>query len=534
MPRSHAFTLLAGALILGACGADAPANSYDIVITGGTIIDGTGAPGYPGDVAIRDGHIAAVSRERIPTGDAARVIDATGLVVAPGFIDLHAHLDPLLRLPDAQSHVRQGVTLALGGPDGGGPWPFAAYLDSAEASGLGMNVAFLAGHNTIREEVMGLDNRAPTAEELDRMKRMVAQAMHEGAFGMSTGLRYLPGTFSKTDEVVALSQVAADSGGIYTSHLRDEGLDLLSGVGEAIEIGRRTGIPIVLTHHKVVGQPMWGSSTKTLAMIDSARAAGVDVMADQYPYTATYTGISILVPTWALAGGDGAFLARVDDPALRDSIVAGIIWNIENDRGGGDIARVQLARVGWDSSLEGKTLADWAEREGRPPTPRTGADLVIEAIRRGGANAIYHVLDDADVERIMRHPMVAVASDGRLTQPGEGHPHPRWYGTFPRVLGHYVREKRVLTLEEAVRKMTSLPADRLGLTDRGRMAEGAWADITVFNPETVIDRATFEDPHEYPDGIPYVIVNGVVVVNEGAFGDARPGRVLRHSGAVAN
>jgi dihydroorotase/N-acyl-D-amino-acid deacylase len=357
---------------------------------------------------------------------------------------------------------------------------------------------------------------------------MVAQSMHEGAFGISTGLRYLPGTFSKTDEVVALSKVAADSGGIYTSHLRDEGLDLLAGVGEAIEIGRQAGIPIVLTHHKVVGQPMWGSSTKALALIDSARAAGIDVMADQYPYTATYTGISILVPTWALADGDSAFLDRVADPALRDSIVAGIIWNIENDRGGGDISRVQLARVGWDRSLEGKTLADWAEREGKPPTPATGAELVIEAIRRGGANAIYHVLDDADVERIMKHPMVAIASDGRLTQPGEGHPHPRWYGTFPRVLGHYVREKHVLELEEAVRKMTSLPAGRMGLSDRGRIAEGAWADITIFDPNTVIDRATFEDPHQYPDGIPYVIVNGIVVVTQGTFGEARPGRVLRH------
>jgi dihydroorotase/N-acyl-D-amino-acid deacylase len=273
---------------------------------------------------------------------------------------------------------------------------------------------------------------------------------------------------------------------------------------------------------------MWGSSTKALALIDSARAAGIDVMADQYPYTATYTGISILVPTWALADGDSAFLDRVADPALRDSIVAGIIWNIENDRGGGDISRVQLARLVWDRSLEGNTLADWAEREGKPPTPATGAELVIEAIRRGGANAIYHVLDDADVERIMKHPMVAIASDGRLTQPGEGHPHPRWYGTFPRVLGHYVREMHVLELEEAVRKMTSLPAGRMGLSDRGRIAEGAWADITIFDPNTVIDRATFEDPHQYPDGIPYVIVNGIVVVTQGTFGEARPGRVLRH------
>jgi dihydroorotase/N-acyl-D-amino-acid deacylase len=283
----------------------------------------------------------------------------------------------------------------------------------------------------------------------------------------------------------------------------------------------------VLTHHKVVGQPMWGSSERTLALIDSARAAGIDVMADQYPYTATYTGISILAPSWALAGGDSAFLRRADDPALRDSVIAGIVWNIENDRGGGDLARVQLARVEWDRSLEGKTLKDWAARDGKPPTSRTGAELVIEAIRRGGANAIYHVLDEGDVERIMRHPHTAIASDGRLTQPGSGHPHPRWYGTLPRVLGVYVRERRVLTLEDAVRKMTSLPADRLDLQDRGRLVAGAFADVVVFDPLTVADRATFEEPHQYPVGIRHVLINGMAAVEDGAFIDARAGRVLR-------
>jgi dihydroorotase/N-acyl-D-amino-acid deacylase len=262
-------------------------------------------------------------------------------------------------------------------------------------------------------------------------------------------------------------------------------------------------------------------------MIDSARAAGVDVMADQYPYTATYTGINVLVPPWALAGGRDAFLVRVDDPAQRDSVLAGIVWNIVNDRGGSDLRRVQLARVDWDRSLEGRTLHDWAAREGMAPTPENGALLVVEAIRRGGASAIYHVLHEDDVTRIMRHPMTAIASDGRLVRPGEGHPHPRWYGTFPRVLGHYVREQRVLTLEDAVRKMTSLPADRLGMDERGRIAEGAAADLVLFDPETVIDRATFQAPHQYPAGIPFVIVNGVVSVDGGEFVDARAGRVLR-------
>lgn len=500
---------------------------WDLLIRGGTVIDGTGAERFDADVAVRDGFIVRVSSSPLPEDQALRVINASGHVVAPGFIDLHAHLDPILELPDAESHVRQGVTTALGNPDGGGPWPIGEYLDEISALGAGLNTAFLVGHNTIRREVMGLEDRAPTSSELDRMREMVRRAMVEGAWGLSTGLRYTPGVYSDIDEVVALSEVAAEYGGIYTSHLRDEGMELMAGVTEALEIGRRAGIPVVLTHHKVVGAPMWGASERTLALIDSARAAGTDVMADQYPYTATHTGISILVPPWALAGGNQDFLDRLDDPVLRDSIHAGIVWNIVNDRGGNDLRRVQFSGVSWDPSLEGRTLHDWATREGLEPTPEVGADLVIEAMKRGGARTIFHALHEDDVERIMRHPWTAIASDGRLVRPGDGHPHPRWYGTFPRVLGHYVRERGVLTLEDAVRKMTSLPADRLGLEDRGRIAEGARADLVVFDPATVIDRATFEDPHRYPEGIPFVIVAGIPAVDEGEFVDLRPGRVLR-------
>ncbi len=506
---------------------DPAAPQYDLLITGGTVIDGTGAARYRADVAISGGRIALVSRSPLAVSSARRRIDATGLIVAPGFIDLHAHLDPLLRMPDAESHVRQGVTTALGGPDGGGPWPLAAYLDSAQSLGMGMNVAFLVGHNTIRRTVMGLADRDPTPAELDQMRALVAQGLHEGAFGLSTGLRYLPGTFSRTDEVVALSKVAADSGGIYTSHLRAEGLGLIEGVAEAIEIGRRTGITAVLTHHKVIGKEMWGKSVRTLAMVDSARNAGVDVRIDQYPYTATSTGIGVLVPTWAFAGGDSAFDRRLKDPALRDSISRGVVELLLTDRGGGDLARVQFAGVSWQRSLEGRTLKDWAVERGLPPTPQTGAQLVIEAVQRGGASAIYHVLDEADVERIMRHPQTMIASDGRLSQPGNGHPHPRNYGTFPRVLGRYVRERNVLTLESAIHKMTGMPAATLRLDDIGAVRAGARADITIFNAESIADVATFQEPHQYPAGIPYVIVNGTVTVDGGRFTGARAGRVLR-------
>src|SRR5919199_1757194 len=393
---------------------------------------------------------------------------------------------------------------------GSTPWPLGPYLAQRERQRIGINVAYLVGHNTIRREVMGMARRDPTPSELKRMRAMVARGMGEGAWGLSTGLKYLPGAWSKTDEVVALSSVAADSGGIYTSHLREEGLGLLAGVAEAIEIGRRARIPIVLTHHKAVGTPMWGTSVVTLAMVDSARRAGVDVMMDQYPYTATHTGIAVLIPEWAFDGGDSAFARRTRDPVLRDSIEKGIVFNILNDRGGGDLRRVQFSRVAWMPALEGKTLYDWAVMRGVPPTPQSAADLVIEAELRGGANAIYHVLDEGDVRRIMRHPQTMIASDGRLSRPGDGHPHPRAYGTFPRVLGHYVRDEHVLALEEAVRKMTGMPAARLGVSGRGVLRPGAYADVVVFDPARVADRATFESPHQYPAGIEFVLINGVL------------------------
>lgn len=500
---------------------------WDILIQNGTIVNGSGTPGFAGDIAIRDDRIVRVSRTPLDASRALRVIDARDRIVSPGFVDIHAHLDPLPLLPEAESHVRQGVTSALGGPDGSSPWPLVDYLDRAESLGVGMNVAYTIGHNTIRRAVMGLEDRAPTADELERMRGMVARGMDDGAYGISTGLKYLPGNFSDVDEVVELSREAARRGGFYTSHLREEGLGLLQSVAEALEIGRRADIPIVLTHHKVVGAPMWGSSATTLAMVDSARAAGTDVMIDQYPYTASYSGITILVPGWALEGGNEGLLARMDDPAMADSVLAGIADNIVNDRGGNDLRRVQFGLVAWDRSLEGLTLHDWAVREGMEPTPENGARLVIEAVRRGGASGIYHAMDEGDVEAIMAHPFTMIASDGRLVAQGDGHPHPRWYGTFPRVLGLYTRERGVLTLEDAVRKMTALPAERIGLRERGQLRAGWYADIVVFDPNTVADRATFQEPHQYPVGIDYVLVNGRVAVDGGTFTDLRAGTVLR-------
>lgn len=500
---------------------------WDVLIRGGTVVDGSGDGRFVADVAVRDDRIVRVSRAPLDPSRATRVIDATGHVVSPGFVDIHTHLDPLLELPGGESHIRQGVTTALGGPDGTAPWPLDAYQAEAEALGLGLNVGFMVGHNTVRREVMGLANRAPTADELEQMRAMVAEGMDQGAWGLSTGLKYLPGAFSRLDEVVALSRVAGSRGGFYTSHLREEGLGLLDGVAEALEIGRLADIPIVLTHHKVVGQPMWGSSAQTLAMVDSARTAGTDVMIDQYPYTASYSGITILVPAWAMAGGTDSLLARAAHPVLGDSVLRGIEYNIVNDRGGNDLRRVQFGLVPWDRTLEGLTLHDWAVRDGLEPTPANGARLVIEAVRRGGASGIYHAMDEQDVEAIMRHPQTMIGSDGRLVALGDGHPHPRWYGTFPRVLGRYTRERGILSLEEAIRKMTAMPAERIGLRQRGQVRSGWFADLVVFDASTVADRSTFQEPHQYPDGIDWVLVNGRVTVADGAFLDVRAGSVLK-------
>ena len=500
---------------------------YDILITGGTVVDGTGRAGYPADVALRGDRIVRISRRSLDPASAARVVDARGLVVAPGFIDTHAHIEPLLRMRGAESSVRQGVTSIFGGQDGDSPWPLAAAYDSVDAGGAGLNVGYLVGHGTIREQVIGMADRAPTPEELARMRALVAQGMHEGAWGLSTGLEYVPGVFARLDELGSLAAVAGDSGGMYSSHMRDEGAGLLASIAEVAEIARLGRLTGNVTHMKPSGRRAWGRSGAALALIDSVRRAGVVVTMDQYPYTATSTGLSLLVPAWAQEGGDSAYLRRARDPALRERILREVATALDSTRGGREPRRVQFARVRWDTTLEGRTLEDWLVRRGLPVTAENGALLVLEGMAQGGASCVYHVIQEDDVERIMRHPLTIVASDGGLSRPGVGHPHPRAYGTFVRVLGRYVRERRVLTLEEAVRKMTALPAERLGIAQRGRLAQGWYADVVVFDPATVTDAATFERPHQYAVGVPYVIVNGRFAVDGGASTGVLAGRALR-------
>ena len=520
--------LLAGAALAAAgCG-----EAYDLVIEGGTLHAGTGEDPLEADLGIRGGRIAAIGD--LGGARAGERVDASGLAVTPGFVDIHSHaVRGVMRHPLAENYLRQGVTTAIGGPDGGSPLPIGAWLDEFEAEGSAINMGLLVGHGTVRREVLGMEDRAPEEDELEAMRALVEQAMRDGAFGLSTGLKYPPGTFAETEEVIELAKVAARHGGVHISHMREEGLELLDSVRETIRIGEEGGLPTQITHHKVVGAPMWGRSVESLRLVDEAVARGVDVTIDQYPYTASSTGLTILFPGWSLAGGREALAERLADPEERARIRDAIRDNLENDRGGGSPDNVVIASCSWDPSLEGRSMGDILRDRGLPVNTETGAELALELQERGGFGGIFHSMHEDDVRRIMTHPRTMIASDGGVVAPGEGVPHPRNYGTFVRVLSLYVREAGLLSLAEAVRKMTSLPAARLGMEDRGVLREGAVADIVVLDPDTVEEHAAFGDPHHYATGVRDVLVSGVPVLRDGEVTGARPGRALRLDGEAS-
>jgi dihydroorotase/N-acyl-D-amino-acid deacylase len=501
----------------------AVAEEYDLLIKGGRVVDGTGAPWRRADVAVKgDRIVAALPRIDAP---ARRTVDAGGRVVAPGYIDVHVHGWPMiLDAPTAENFVRQGVTTLVDGLDGESPVPLGDALAKVAALPPGVNYASLVGHGSIRMSVIGSENRAPTPAELDRMGQLVREAMREGAFGLSTGLIYAPGTFATTDEVVALARVAGELGGIHVSHMRDEAAAILDSVRETIQIGEEGRLPTQISHHKLVGRPVWGRSVDSLRLVEEARKRGVDVTIDQYPYTASLNSLeSPLLPPGALGGGDEALRRRLADPTEREKIRMAVSERLQNAQGGGDPRNVRITACGFDRTLEGRTLADILLGRGLEPTIANAAHLVLEITERGGASATFHALAEEDVERILASPFTMVASDGSVELPS----HPRAYGTFARVLAVYVREKRLLSLEEAVRKMTSLPAARLGLGDRGLLRPGMKADLVVFDPATVRDRATFEKPRQYAEGVSLVVVNGQVVLDGDRMTGERPGRVLR-------
>jgi dihydroorotase/N-acyl-D-amino-acid deacylase len=513
------------ALLLVPLGLFAQTGHYDVLINGARVVDGSGSPWFFADLAIRGDTIAAVGL--LPDATAATIIDAHGLVVAPGFIDIHSHgRRGIFQVPTAENYLREGVTTIVEGPDGSSPLPLAPFLKRVAATPISINFATMVGQGSIRSEVIGLANRKATAEEIEKMKALAAQAMRDGAFGLSTGLFYVPGNFTPTEEVIDIAKVVGRMGGLHISHMREEAGHVLDSVRETIRIGEEGRLPTQITHHKVIGQPNWGRSVESLQLVEEARARGVDVTIDQYPYTASSTGIAALFPQWSLEGGQKATAERLSAPDQRARIKAAIVQNLEIDRGAGDPKNVQIVNCAFDPSLAGKNLAGITKARGAEPTFENAAETAIALLAKGGCSAIYHAIDEADVVRIMRSPYSMVASDGEIPVFGQTSPHPRSYGTFARVLGVYVREKHVLSLQVAIRKMSGYPAQRLKLWDRGLIRPGMKADLIVFDPATVADRSEYRNPHQYSTGVRDVIVNGKLSMRNNAVTPERPGRVL--------
>ena len=509
---------------------------FDVVIRGAILIDGTGVPGRRADLAIRNGRIAAIGN--LDNLQATVDIDAAGQVVCPGFIDLHSHADRgILKFRPAENYIRQGVTSLLCGNCGSSPTDIGRFFEELRNGGIGPNIAILVGHGSVRQEVLGRRDIVPDGDQLNRMKQLVRKAMQDGAVGLSTSLRYGAGSFARTDEIVALAGEIKPFGGFYATHMRDEGTRIVEALEEALVIGHQAHVPVHVSHHKISSASVFGLTRQTLARIDAARKAGIDVSLDQYPYGAGSGGVGLYVPQRALAGGLEAYRKRVADPKQRAAILASVedllvrkLYLADQSPGDPDhtkqaLARIQIARARHDLKLEGRKLVQILQTRKQDITLRSGAELLIELVGHGvtGINHTLEARPGGDVDRVMTYPHTAVASDGSVFQFGQGNPHPRSYGCYPRVLGHYVRKRGVLKLETAIYKMTALPAKRLGWSDRGRLRTGAIADITVFDPDTVSDKATFLKPHQHSVGITHVLVAGRFVLKNGKMTGQLPG-----------
>jgi N-acyl-D-amino-acid deacylase len=535
----------------------AAANPYDVVIRNGRVIDGTGSPWYAGDIAIRAGRIAAIGR--LEGAQAKRTIDAHGLVVAPGFIDMLGQSETsILVNPHLPSKIYQGITTEVTG-EGGSIAPlndavikldhvtwehfkvkptwrtFAEYFAVLRKQGIGINLASYVGATQVRRVVIGEDNRAPTAEELERMKELVRQAMRDGAIGLSTALQYAPAPYAKTEELIALAAEAAKMGGTYASHIRDEGNGIDAALDEAFRIGREAHIPVEIWHLKAAGKSNWGHMPEIVARIEAARKSGVDVAADTYAYTAAFNSFSAIVPPWVHDGGDSKLIERLKDPATRARIRKELEtpsgdWNNEWQQVNGPesflVGAVQNPKL---LPIQGKSIAEIAALWHKDPID-TVFDLLIED--EAFTQVAMFIMSEPDVALALAQPWVSVCNDSQGTAPdgllGQEHPHPRAYGTFPHILAKYVREEKKLTLEEAIRKFTSLPAGRMRFADRGVLKAGMWADVVVFDPETIHDVATFGNPNQLSEGMQYVLVNGVPVIDGGKMTNALPGRVVTH------
>lgn len=522
---------IVGALLLMSMGvSESHAQEVDLLVREARVVDGTGRPWFISDVAVDGGRIVAMG-SNLDLG-ASRTIYAAGRILAPGFIDVHTHADRgIQELPRADNFILDGVTTVVGGNCGGSATDIAEW--SRGLTELGINVATLVGHNSVRRQVMGLEDRSPSAPELEQMQALVEKAMKDGAVGFSTGLLYVPGTYADTEEVVSLASVAARYGGIYASHIREQGAELHKSIDEAVEVGREARMPVQISHFKVKGRTRWGSIGEAIALVEAHRASGVDVMIDVYPYERASTNLGVNLPRWAVAGEVDEIAARIQDPATRKSIVDEMKVMLEG-QGYDDFSFATVAQYEPNPAWNGKTISQITVMSGRDPTVDNEIATILEMMLEGGAagnaygaSMIYHYMSLEDVSEILRYPNAIVASDGGVVEFGDGQPHPRSYGTNARVLADFVRERGLLTLEDAVRRMTSLPATTFGFLDRGIIRPGFVADLVLFDPTRVADKATFADPHQYSQGFDYVFVNGVPVVSDGELTDERPGRFVR-------
>ncbi len=515
-------------LVLAMIGLRASSADFDVIIRHGRVVDGTGNPAFFADVAVREGKIVRLGR--IPEeAAAAKVIDARGRIVAPGFIDVHTHADEVAEMPEAENFVRMGVTTLVAGNCGSSTLEMAKFFRDIEATNVAVNVATLIGHNTVRSKAMGGGfDRPPTAEELGRMRGLVRQAMEEGAVGLSTGLIYQPGTFSKTDEIVELAKEAAPFEGIYTSHMRHEDAQIFEALDEVFRIAREAGIRAEVSHIKLGSPKAWGRAATVLERLEQVRAEGLDITQDQYAYTASSTGISQLIPDWAFDGGRQKFLDRLADPGEKRKLKNQMTRRL-GERGYTNYAYAVIASYRKNTALNGLNLAEAAKVARGSDALDDQVELILEIQKNGGASGVFHGMNEDDLRVFMRHPNTMIACDSGLRQFGVGVPHPRGYGNNARVLGRYVRELKLLRIEDAIRKMTSLPARTFQFARRGQLAEGYWADVVVFDPDTVSDRATFSEPHAFPVGISHVLVNGIAVLENGTHTRAKAGHALRHT-----
>lgn len=517
-------SLLVAAIFLPVVGFAQTKAEYDLVITNGRIIDGTGNPWFRGSVAVKDGRIVKVGN--IGDYNAAKIIDAQNKIVAPGFIDVHAHTEDIFAHPSAENFIRMGVTSVITGNCGGSVTDVGEFFSRFDKTPLAINLATLIAHGSVRAKVMGLDNRAPSSEEQKAMDELVEQGMKDGAVGLSTGLIYVPGTFAKTEEVVELAKVASKYGGIYASHIRNENNEVIEAINEAINIGEQANMPVEISHFKISAKALWGQTEKTLGLVRAARDRGLTVTVDQYAYPASSTSLDVRLPNWAVAGGRSEGKKRLADPETRKKITEEMKADLKKKKFK-DYSFAYVASYRADPAFNGKNIAEITKLVKGSKKVSAQIEQIFDMYNEGGAAMVYQVMDEKDVENIMKQPFTMIAADSGVREFGSGVPHPRGYGNNARVLGRYVRELKLITLEDAIRKMTSLPAQTFGLRDRGQIHEGFAADIVIFDEKTVADKATFEKPHQYAEGFADIIVNGGIVFDGTKMTGTMSGQALR-------